>query len=119
MVFAVPLTQLRALATQFRPDTCTIQRYTQTESGDGTTQTWSDLATGVTCRVSRIGNSGNEGMGAGEAIQAVGQRRIKLPAGQDVTVKDRIVTGGITYEVVDVPKISNEVERTAVCREVT
>ena len=57
-------------------------------------------------------------MGANGATTAVGQRRIKLPAGQDVTVKDRIVAGGVTYEVVDVQSVSNEVETTAICREV-
>lgn len=116
---SIPLAGLRDLATAFRPDTCVIKRYTETTSGDGTSESWSDLATGVTCRVSRVGNAGNEALGASGAIQAVGQRRIKLPAGQDVTVKDRIVTAGITYEVVDVPVISNEVERTVICRVVT
>lgn len=114
----VPLDYLRTLATQFRPDTCTIQRATETVTSGGVTQTWATLASGVSCRVSRIGQGATEGLGANGATLAVGQRRIKLPAGQDVTVKDRIVTGGVTYEVVDVQSISNEVETTAICREV-
>jgi hypothetical protein len=114
---SIPLDFLRSVATAFRPDTCTIQRATDTSSGDGTSQAWATLASGVTCRVSRAGQ-GNEQPGATGGIVAVGQRRIKLPAGQDVTTRDRIVTGGVTYEVVDVPRISNEVERMAICREV-
>jgi hypothetical protein len=55
----VPLDYLRTLATQFRPDTCTIQRATET-----------------------------------------------------------VTSGGVTYEVVDVQSISNEVETTTICREI-
>lgn len=116
---ALPLDFLRNAAAGFRPDTCTIQRATETSDGDGTSASWATLASGVTCRLSRIGQGGNEALGAGGAVRAIGQRRIKLPAGQDVRASDRIVTGGVTYEVVDVPKISNETERTAVCREIS
>lgn len=109
---------LRDLASQFRPDTCVIQRYTQVVTGDGTSQTWATLAT-VTCRVSRIGQGGTEGMSGSGAVQAVGQRRVKLPPETDVTPKDRLLVDGVTYEVLDVQKISNEVERTVICREVS
>lgn len=113
----IDLTSLRALAAAFRPGTATIQRSTETTSGDGTSQSWATLAI-VSCRVSRIGQGGNEGLGADESLQAIGQRRIKLPAGTDVTAKDRIIVDGVTYEVADVPKIDYEVERMAICREV-
>ena len=109
---------LRDLAGEYRPDTCTIQRATESVTSGGVTQTWATLASGVSCRLSRIGQGATEGLGANGATTAVGQRRIKLPAGQDVTVKDRIVAGGVTYEVVDVQSVSNEVETTAICREV-
>lgn len=114
----VPVDFLRSLTEQFRPGTATIQRYTETVSGDGTTQAWVPLAT-VSCRVSRVGQSGNESLGGSGGIQAVGQRRIKLPAGTDVTPRDRIVVAGVTYEVADVLHIDNETERTTICREVT
>lgn len=113
----IPLDFLRDITGQFRLSTATIQRYTETVSGDGTTQAWATLAT-VSCRVSRIGQGGSEGLGASGGTQAVGQRRIKLPAETDVTPKDRIVVDGVTYEVLDVPKIDFETERTAICREV-
>lgn len=114
---SLPLAFLRDVASQFRPDTAVIQRASESNTSGGVTQTFATLAT-VTCRVSRIGQGGEEGAGANGATMAVGQRRIKLPAGQDVTPKDRIVTGGVTYEVVDVQSISNEVETTAICRDV-
>ena len=115
---SIPLAALRTLADGFRPDTCVIQRNTQTQSGDGQADSWATIAT-VSCRVSRVGQGGNEQVGADASIQAVGQRRIKLPAGTDVTPRDRIVCNGVTYEVADVPKISYEVERMAICREVS
>ena len=109
---------LQSLAGEYRPDTCVIQRAAESVTSGGVTQTWATLASGVSCRVSRIGQGGTEGLGANGATTAVGQRRIKLPAGQDVTPQDRIVTGGVTYEVADVQSVSHEVETTAICREV-
>ena len=118
MTFPMPLAGLRELTAQFRPDTATIQRATDTSTGDGTSQSWATVAT-VSCRVSRIGSGGNEQLGGDASIQAIGQRRIKLPALTDVTPRDRIVISGTTYEVVDVPAISYETERTAICREIS
>lgn len=116
----IPLDFLRNVAASFRPDTCTIQRATETSDGDGTSASWDTLASGVSCRLSRFGQGGgSEALGAGMAVRASAQRRIRLPAGQDVRTSDRIVLNGVTYEVVDVPKISNETERTAVCREIS
>lgn len=114
----IPLTALRNLAAQYRPSTCTISRATETETGDGRTTTWATVAT-VSCRVSRIGQGGNEQTGGAGAITAIGQRRIKLPPGTDVTPRDRIVCEGVVYEVADVPKISYEVERMVIAREVS
>jgi len=114
---SIPLGALRTLAAGYRPDTAVIQRPTVTESGDGQSTVWTTVAT-VSCRVSRVGQGGNEGLGGAATITAIGQRRIKLPAGTDVTPADRIVCNGVVYEVADVPKISNEVERTVIAREV-
>lgn len=110
---------LRDLAGEYRPDTCTIQRATGATTGDGYALTWATLASGVTCRVSRIGQGGTEGFSGTGGVLAIGQRRIKLPAGQDITARDRIVVGATTFEVVDVQTISNEVETTVIVRELT
>jgi head-tail adaptor len=114
----MPLAGLRELTAQFRPDTAVIQRATDTSTGDGTSQVWATVAT-VSCRVSRIGIGANEGLGGGNSIQSSGGRRIKIPALTDVTARDRIVVSGTTYEVVDVPAISYETERTVIAREVS
>jgi head-tail adaptor len=114
----VPVDFLRGVQAQFRPDTCTIQRYVETSTGDGTTQTWSDLATGVACRVSPLASGAAEALGADASLQAVAQWTIRLPAGQDVTVKDRIVYGTRVFEVARVGARSFETDRECICREV-
>jgi len=115
----VPVEFLRSLSNQFLPDTCTIQRYTESSTGDGTTQAWSDLATGVSCRVSPLAAGASESLGADASLQAVAQWTVWLPAGQDVTVKDRVIYGSRTFEVARVGARSYEVSRELICREVT
>lgn len=114
----VPLDFLRSLSNQFLPDVCTIQRYTETATGDGTSQSWSDLATGVACRVSPLASGASEALGADQSLQSVAQWTIWLPAGTDVTDKDRIVVGSRTFEVARVGARSYEVSRELICREV-
>lgn len=115
----VPVDFLRALSNQFLPDTCTIQRYTESSTGDGTAQTWSDLATGVSCRVSPRGRSAAESLGADQSLQAIADWTVWMPALQDVTPKDRVVVGSRTFEVVVVTARSYEAVRAVLCREVT
>lgn len=118
---SIPLGGLRALASGpfALPDTCTIQRYTETVTGDGTTQSWSDLATGVACRVSPRGRSARESLGADQSLQAVADWTVWMPPLQDVTPKDRIVVGSRTFEVVIVTARSYETSRAVLCREIT
>jgi len=117
----IPLAGLRAIAsgTFALPDTCTIQRYTETASGDGTTVSWADLATGVACRVSPLSSGSGEALGADQSLQAVAQWTVWVPYGQDVTVRDRVVYGSRTFEVARVGARSYEVVRELICREVT
>jgi head-tail adaptor len=114
----IPVDFLRSLSNQFLPDLCTIQRYTETSTGDGTSQSWSTLASGVACRVSPLASGANEALGADQSMQAVSQWTIWLPALQDVTVKDRIVVGSRQFEVSRVGDRSYEVSRECLCREV-
>lgn len=118
---SIPLAGLRALAsgTFALPDTATIQRYTETVTGDGTSQSWADLATGVACRVSPLSAGASEQLGADASLQAVAQWTIWLPAGQDVTVRDRVVFQTRVFEVARVGARSYEVVRECICREVT
>lgn len=115
----VPVELLRSLSNQYLPDTCAISRNTPTQTGDGQTDVWANVATGVACRVSPLASGSNEGLGGAEGLAAVNQWTIWLPALQDVTVRDRIVVGSRTFEIARVGARSYEVIREVICREVT
>lgn len=118
MTITLPIAGLRALSEQFLPDSCTVQRYTETSTGDGTSQSWSSVATGVACRLSPLASSAQEALGGNDAMTAISQWTVWVPAGTDVTVKDRIVVGSRTFEVNRVGARSYEVIRECLCREV-
>lgn len=118
MSITLPLDALRAVSNAFLPDLCSIQRYTETVTGDGTTQTWADAATGVVCRVSPLASGAGEALGADASLQAVAQWTVWLPALTDVSVRDRVVFQGRTFEVARVGARSFEVVRELICREI-
>lgn len=116
----IPLDFLRGLSDQYRPEAWSVQRATETAAGDGTTQSWSTIASGASgCRISTRSESGDEQLGGDQSIQAAGRRIVWLPPLTDVTPRDRIVSGGRTFEVQDVQARSYEAERACVCREIT
>lgn len=114
----IPLDFLRSLSEQYLPDTCTIQRYTEVVTGDGTTQTFSSYLTGVACRVSPLAAGAAEALGADRSLQSVAQWAIRVPALTDVTVKDRVLFGSRVFEVARVGAKSYETDRELICREV-
>lgn len=113
------LAGLRPLANRWLLDTCTIKRPTSTTTGDGTSLNYSDLATGVPYSVQPYGAEPNESVGARGGITSVGRWRIRVPYGQDVGKRDRIVVGARTFEVSDVLARTFEVRRTVLCSEIT
>jgi hypothetical protein len=110
---------LRPVAEQFLPDTATVRRATVTSGSGGVVLTWADYLTGVACRVSPLANQATEALGGTAGTTAVASWAITLPAGTDVTVKDRIVVNARTFEVARAGGRSYEVARRLVCREVT
>lgn len=114
----IPVGYLRSLSDQFLPDTCTIQQGTETASGDGTSTSWTTKQADVPCRVSPLASSAIESLGGQGAMTAVAQWTVWLPAGTDVTVRDRIAYQGRTFEVARVGARSFEVSREVLCREV-
>ncbi len=118
MTFSIPLDGLRTLSEQFLPDSCSISRSTRAVTEDGTSDTWATIAT-VSCRVSPLASGTNEALGGAEQISAIAQWTVWLPAGTDISVKDRIVYGSRTFEVARVGARSYEVIREVLCREVT
>jgi hypothetical protein len=126
MPFRLPLKMLQDLAETFLPDMATVQRYTETSTSDGVGQAWTDLASGVPCRVSPRGTRAEEGLGAGGAVvRAISPWIVTLPAYTDVTERDRIVvtgsdrTDGRTFECQRIDQRSYESQRLCECELLT
>lgn len=113
----IPTGYLQDLAGQFRPESAQIQRAAETHSGDGTTTSWTTIAT-VSARISPNGAS-SEALGGDQSMQAVSPYRIALPVGTDVTPRDRIVISGRTFEVNAVEAKSFAAELYALCKEIS
>lgn len=93
---------MRTLANRYMPDTCTIQRATVTQDGmGGISETWADLAANVACRMDEPKASAQEAA-VNMEVGAVVTRIMHLKYDQDITIKDRVVYGGLTYEVAEV-----------------
>jgi head-tail adaptor len=108
--------RLRATTDRTKPTSIAIQRSSSTRDSEGdTVTTWPTLAT-VSGRIG-LGDQRApiEGVSAEELT---GQMiwTVALPAGTDVTNKDRLVAGGVTYSVLGViSPMSYEIERRCVC----
>lgn len=96
------LSAMRDFADDYLTATCTIQRATSGVSSSGSpTQTWGTLASNVACRMDEPKQSAAEANING-SIAAPSTFIMHLKYDQDVTVKDRIVYGSLTYEVQEV-----------------
>lgn len=91
------LAAMRATAGRYLPDTCTIQRRTQTsDGGGGTTTAWAVAAT-VACRIAPVG--GGENSSTGDRISDESTAIVTFPAGTDVTESDRLQVAARTWDV--------------------
>lgn len=101
------------------PDSATVSRPTDANTSDGVTRSYATSST-VACRVQPLGRSSGktEIVGARGALQTADSWLVSLPAGTDVTVRDRLVVGTRTFEVAEVLTRTYEVARIALCREV-
>lgn len=113
------LAGLQRLAESALPDTAAVSRPTDTNTADGVTRTFSTVAT-VACRVQPLGrSSGNtEVVGTRGGLQTADSWLLTLPAGTDVTVRDRLIVGARTFEIAEVLTRTYEVARITLCREV-
>jgi hypothetical protein len=102
MLSASDLTALRTDLATSLPGTAVISRFTASSDGQGgQTQLFAASGT-VACRLSpRIGATGTEEVNA-DRLQTIQYDILTVPANTDLDVKDRVVTGGITYEVVNI-----------------
>lgn len=91
---------MRTEAATALPDTCSVSRLTRTPDGrGGYTDAWNAIATGVACRISPNTRLAAlpEQQGRPGQLGAYAPWRVKLPANQDVTVRDRIVSASFLH----------------------
>jgi len=102
------------------PDSAAISRSVLSDDGaGGRLTTWSAVATGVDCRLTKVSLRDIQRLAGSQAFGDQTERvdvsktiRIVFPAETDVRVDDRIVVNGQTYQVLDVNAgMSYEVHR--------
>lgn len=119
MISASLLDRLRAIQRAYLTDTCSISRYTEESTSDGVVFDWSEIASGVPCRVSQTSgaSAGAEQVGESAVLRAVSDWRVWLPFETDVTERDRLTITGAdrtddrTFEVTRVDEKTNETAR--------
>lgn len=119
LVTADDIACLRGELADTLTDLCSISRPTDAaDAFGGQMRTWATVATNVACRIApetrRPVEEAREGRFA-----TIGDYVVTLPAGQDITERDRVVIGGLTYEVIGVRYRTNELTRRAACVKVT
>lgn len=92
------LARLRSTQETALPDTCTIQTRTQSvDALGGITHSYANTYTGVACRLD-VADQGSETV-RNSAVQAESGWVLTLPHNQAISVTDRVIHGGLTYEV--------------------
>ena len=93
------LTQLRADAADYFPDTCTIQTVTRAEDDTGGySESWANTYTGVACRMAPIRSDQPERV-EGDQVQALSRWILTVAHDQAMDETMRVVHDGETYEV--------------------
>lgn len=97
---AKELSDMRTVADDFFPDTCTIQTpTTSTGSMGGSTTTYANTYTGVACRVDPLGLSpGSEAL-VNAALEGQSGWWLNVPYDQDIDITYRVVHSSVTYEI--------------------
>lgn len=78
---------------------CTVSRYSAvSDDGGGEVWTWRTVGDGVPCHLDYP--TGNErDTSADDVSRAIRRRVVYVPAGTDLTGRDRLDVDGVTYEV--------------------
>lgn len=92
------LSDMRALADDFFPGTCTIQTLTEsTGAMGGVSHSWANTYTSVACRLDPRG-FGAEGV-VNAALEGKSMFVLNIPYDQAISIEDRIIHDSKTYEV--------------------
>ncbi len=98
MLTAAELTAMRATQAEALPDSGTITRATLSSDGaGGQSESWGTGST-VSCRLGRLGQSGEE-RAIAERLTGVTPFVVTVPTGTDIRPEDRITIAGRTFEV--------------------
>jgi hypothetical protein len=98
---AQELTDMRAIADNFFPDTCTIQTPTITIGGQGgISTTWNNTYTDVACRLDP--QSGGSETIVNEALEGKSTWMLNIPFDQAIDITNRVIHESIEYEIVRV-----------------
>ena len=96
MLTAGELSQMRATIETTLPGTAIIQRATLTPDGQGNSEeAWASAGT-VTCRWSPLSDAEVD---QGDRVAALKVRVVTIPAGTDVTQRDRLSIGGTVHQI--------------------
>lgn len=88
--------------------TCSIQRKSESQNATGSvTASWSNAYTGIPVRYNRV-SQGKGRVSAGSYQVTLEDYVFYFKVGQDVTISDRIVVDGKTFEVEHVYKDSSD-----------
>ena len=97
MIGTQELTDMRAVADDYLPDTCTIQtKSTSAGAMGGISETFASTYTNVACRLDPKG--GGEGV-VNFTIEGNTVWMLNIPYNQAITVADRVIHSSKTYEV--------------------
>jgi hypothetical protein len=97
---AQELTDMRAIADDFFPDTCTIQTFTPSVgSAGGASGTYANTYTGVACRVDPAQNVAGGETIVNEALEGRSMWVLNIPYDQAISISDRVIHSSVTYEV--------------------
>lgn len=102
---AAELTQIRADVETLMPDTCTIQSMSLTNNAVGEpARSYSNRGTAIICRIDpEIAFNAFEYLGGfSDTIKYTGRFILTLKHDQTVTISDRVIANGTTYEVVSI-----------------
>jgi head-tail adaptor len=120
MLTAGDIEAMRGTAFLALPDTAIIERLTSTsDGGGGFTEAWAQQGVEVACRVAPLGGGeGGEGGNAGGRVTDETTHVVTLAAETDVTASDRLLIGGVRYEVTLVrTRGAWEISRRVECKE--
>lgn len=103
MISAADLASMRTSLTESMPDSCQVRRNAPTPDGAGGQIDAESTVATVACRISPLSRSDRLAeLEIADRLTAVASWLITLPAGTDVTEKDRILSGVRTFEVASV-----------------